>query len=140
MVNNYKVQSTASVAGAVITYLWGGWSALLDVMLALVVVDYVSGVIASGVEGKLSSRIGMLGIAKKVFIFLVIAVGHKIDVAAGNGNVIRDAVIWFFLANELLSVTENMGRMGMPVPPVLTQAISVLKSKGGDQSANKGSQ
>lgn len=140
MVNNIGVKSASAAAGAVLSYLWGGWSALLDVMLALVVVDYVSGVIASGVEGNLSSRIGMLGIAKKVFIFLVITAAHKIDVAVGNGNVIRDAVIWFFLANELLSITENMGRMGMPVPPILTQAISILKSKGGEQSASKDSE
>jgi toxin secretion/phage lysis holin len=105
--------------------------------MILVIVDYISGVIASATEGKLSSKVGMVGIAKKVFIFLLVTVAHKIDVALGNGHVFRDAVIYFYIANELLSITENGGRMGMPMPSIFSKMIEVIQSKGGDQDAGK---
>jgi toxin secretion/phage lysis holin len=132
-----NILNTASaVIGSIVTYAFGGWSALLDVLLCLVIVDYVTGVIASGVEGKLSSRVGLIGIGKKVYIFLLVAVGHKIDIAIGNGNVVQNAVIYFFLANEILSVTENGGRIGVPIPPIIKQAVEVLKGKGGSTNAD----
>lgn len=132
-----NVKLFIAVVGACASYLWGGWSALLDVLMVLIVVDYISGVIASATEGKLSSKVGLIGIAKKVFIFLLVTVAHKIDVALGNAHVFRDGVIWFFMANELLSITENGGRMGLPIPPILTNAIAVIKAKGGGQDASK---
>jgi toxin secretion/phage lysis holin len=135
----FVFNSLSAVIGSIVTYLLGGWSALLDVLLFMVIVDYLSGLVAAYKEGTLSSKIGFIGISKKVYIFLLVAVGHKIDVATGNGNYIMQAVIWFYLANELLSITENGGRMGAPIPPVLQQAISVLKGKGGS-SADKDSE
>jgi toxin secretion/phage lysis holin len=108
--------------------------------MILIVVDYISGVIASATEGKLSSKVGMIGIAKKVFIFLLVTVAHKIDVALGNGHIFRDAVIYFYIANELLSITENGGRMGMPMPSVFSKMIAVIQSKGGEQDASKDSE
>jgi toxin secretion/phage lysis holin len=102
---------------------------MLQVLLVFVVLDYVSGVIASGIEGKLSSAIGMKGIAKKVFIFLIVAAAHLADCAIGNGNVIRDAVICFYCANEMLSIIENAGRAGVPIPDMIKQAVDMLKNK-----------
>lgn len=135
-----NVKLVIALVGACASYLWGGWSALLDVLMILIVVDYISGVIASATEGKLSSKVGMIGIAKKVFIFLLVTVAHKIDVALGNGHVFRDAVIYFYMANELLSITENGGRMGMPMPSIFSKMIAVIQSKGGDKSASKDSE
>lgn len=115
--------------GSCISYLYGGWSQLLQVLLFFVVVDYISGIMASGVEGKLSSSIGMKGIAKKIFIFVIVAVAHQVDIALGNGNIFRDAAIFFYLANETLSIIENTGRAGVPVPDILQQAVKILKDK-----------
>lgn len=126
-----------AIVGSCASYLWGGWSALLDVLFVLIVVDYISGVIASATEGKLSSKVGMIGIAKKVFIFLLVTAAHKIDVVLGNGHMFRDGVIFFYMVNELLSITENGGRMGLPIPPILSKAIEVIKAKGGGQDASK---
>lgn len=123
--------SVSAVVGSTVTYAVGGWTALLDVLVWMVVTDYLSGLAAAYKEGSLSSKIGFIGISKKVYIFALVAIGHKIDVALGNGDYIMQAVIWFYLANELLSITENGGRMGAPVPPVIKQAIAVLKGKGG---------
>lgn len=115
--------------GACISYLYGGWSSLLGILLAFVAIDYITGVIASGVEGKLSSSVGMKGIAKKVFIFVIVAVAHLADKALGNSNILMDAAIFFYMANELLSIIENAGRVGLPVPDIITKAVDILKSK-----------
>jgi len=115
--------------GSCITYLFGGWSQLLGILLAFVVIDYIAGVSASAIEGKLSSNIGRKGIAKKVFIFVIVAVAHLVDVALGNGNFFRDATIFFYLANETISILENAGRVGLPIPEVLKRAIDILQKK-----------
>ena len=124
-------KSIVAGAGAVIGYLWGGWSALLGILLAFVFIDYITGFIAAGAEGKLSSEVGFKGIAKKILIFVLVAVAHLLDEALGGDNdIFRDAVIFFYLANELLSIIENAGRAGLPIPGVLKNAVEILKGKG----------
>lgn len=124
--NIYKIGAT--MIGAIVGYLWGGWSTLLGVLLAFVIIDYVTGLLAAGSEGKLSSAIGFKGIARKVVIFLLVAVAHLIDVAlGGNNDIFRDATIFFYIANELISIIENAGRAGLPVPEKLTNAVEVLR-------------
>lgn len=111
------------------TYLFGGWTSLHGILLAFVVVDYMSGMVASSLEGELNSKIGFKGIAKKVTIFVIVAVAHLVDEALGTEAVMM-AVIYFYLANELLSITENAGRIGIPIPKILTNAVKVLNGKG----------
>ena len=116
--------------GAFVSFMFGGWSTLLSILLAFVVIDYVSGFFAAGIEGKLNSSTGMKGIAKKVAVFFVVAVAHMMDVALGyDGHILRDATIFFFLANEALSILENAGRIGVPVPGALKKAIDILNEK-----------
>ena len=119
----------AAVVGAVVGYLFGGWSELLGILLAFVVMDYVTGVLAASKEGTLRSAVGFKRIPKKIMIFLLVAVGHLIDRAVGTNGLFRDATIFFYLANELLSIVENAGRMGLPVPEQIQQAVEVLKGK-----------
>jgi toxin secretion/phage lysis holin len=124
------------ILGATVSYFFGGWSALLDALLLFVIIDYVSGVIAAGKDGQLSSRVGLIGIAKKVFIFFLVAIAHKIDVTlGGQTHFFRDSTIFFYLSNELLSIIENGGRIGLPIPEPITRAVKVLKGRGG-QSGN----
>lgn len=124
------IKTIIAVSGAAASFLWGEWTALLNILLAFVVIDYVTGFIAAALEGKLNSEVGWRGIAKKVAIFFVVAVAHMVDVALGGGsNLFRDAAIFFYLANELLSFTENAGRIGIPVPEKLLSAIEVLREK-----------
>lgn len=115
--------------GAVIGYLYGGWSTLLGILLALVIIDYISGMMASFVEGKLKSAIGFKRIPKKIMIFALVAVAHLVDRAIGTNDLFRDATIFFYLANELLSIIENAGRIGLPVPEQIKQAVEVLRGK-----------
>lgn len=134
------VKGSVAVVGSVVSYLFGGWSAMLQVLLVLVVADYVTGFAASAMEGRLSSAVGAKGIVKKVGIFALVAIGHMIDTAIGDGHMVRDAAIWFYVANETLSIIENMGRIGVPIPPVIQQAVAVLqgKAKVGTTGVNKG--
>lgn len=125
------VKASVAAVGAAVSYLYGEWSPMLTVLLALVVADYVSGFVASALEGRLSSAVGFRGIARKIAIFALVAIGHLIDGAIGEAHLIRDAAIWFYAANELLSIIENMGRLGVPIPPVIQQAVAVLQGKAG---------
>lgn len=117
------------VSGAIVGYL-GGLDQLLTALLVLAIVDYASGVIAAGVNGQLKSKVGFKGIAKKVMLFLLVAAAHVVDLIIGSNAMFRDAVIFFFIANELLSLIENAGKIGLPVPQVLKNAVEVLKGKG----------
>lgn len=126
MENLFK--SSIAVAGATATFIFGGWSALLGLLLAFIVIDYLSGMLAAGKEGALSSRIGMRGIAKKVMILALVAFSHLIDEAIGTGTTIKDGATYFYLANEGLSIIENAGRLNVPIPGILTKAVAVLKS------------
>lgn len=123
-------KSGATIIGAVVGYLFGGWDVLLQILLVFVAIDYISGLLAAGVEGKLSSKVGFKGIAKKVMIFALVAVAHMIDKALGESHIFRDSVIFFYLGNELLSILENAGRTGLPVPDQIKSAVQVLKGKG----------
>jgi toxin secretion/phage lysis holin len=121
-----------AVVGAVTSFLFGGWSHLLSVLLVFVVLDYLSGVAAAAREGRLRSDVGLWGIARKVAIFAVVAVAHLVDTTLGDAHLFRDAAIFFYLANEALSVTENLGRVGVPIPPAVQRAVEVLRGKSGD--------
>ena len=135
MFSSTQFKSIIAAGGAAVSYFYGGWSALLQVLLAFVIIDYVTGVLASAIEGRLSSVIGAKGIAKKVFIFVIVAVAHLVDTSLGEAHVFRDATIFFYLANELLSILENAGRVGLPIPPVIAQAVQALQGKGDGPSA-----
>jgi len=123
------IKSIIAFGGAVASFLFGGWSHLLSILLVFVVLDYLSGVAAAAREGKLRSDIGMWGIARKVAIFAIVAAAHLVDTALGDAHLFRDAAVFFYLANELLSITENLGRLGAPIPPAIQRAVEVLRGK-----------
>jgi len=126
------VKYVAAIGGSLVTYLFGGWPALIQILVAFVAIDYITGVLAAAYHGKLDSNIGLKGIAKKVFIFVIVACGHLVDGAMGTNNIVRDAAIYFYIANELVSILENAGAIGLPVPDVLKNSIDRLKSEGED--------
>lgn len=123
-------KTIVAVGGSMVSFLFGGWSSLLSILLVFVAIDYASGFLAAAKEGKLNSEVGLWGIAKKVFVFVIVAAAHMVDLALGDGNLFRDAAIFFYLANELLSIIENAGKLGVPIPTKLKSAVEVLKGKG----------
>jgi toxin secretion/phage lysis holin len=125
------ISSATAITGGMIAFMMGEWSQLLTLFLFIVVLDYVSGLGASIVEGKgLSSAVGYKGLIKKFAVILIIALAHQIDKALGM-EMIMSGAIYFFLANELISVIENYGRMGLPLPPQIKKVIQILKEKSG---------
>ena len=120
--------------GALLGWYLGGLDGFLYALIAFVVVDYITGVLRAIVEKKLSSRIGAHGIAKKVAIFLVVGIGHLIDtyLIGGMGAPLRTAVIFFYIANEGVSLLENATAIGLPVPDKLKDVLAQLHGKEGD--------
>jgi len=120
--------------GSSLSYFYGGWNASLEFLSLLVLADFVSGLIASIVEagldvqGGLSSRKGFKGLSKKGLMFLIIIIAHRADIVLEKDFLMFGA-IWFYISNELISITENYGRIGFPLPPQVKQIIAILKSK-----------
>ncbi len=127
---NLTQTAFAAIGGTLGWYL-GGLDGFLYALIAFVVVDYITGVLRAIVEKKLSSRIGAHGIAKKVAIFLVVGVGHLIDtyLISGAGSPLRTAVIFFYIANEGVSLLENSAAIGLPVPEKLKEVLAQLHGK-----------
>ncbi|WP_078379305.1 phage holin family protein [Sutcliffiella halmapala] len=119
---------TVSFLGSVASFLYGGFSMLLLFLIAFVVVDYVTGILAAFVEKKLSSRVGFKGIAQKIFIFALVSIAHVLDIILGT-TVIKDVTILFYLVNEFISIMENANRMGVPIPEILKKLIDTVKKK-----------
>lgn len=129
----FYIKVVAATLVSSITWFYGGWTQSLNVLLLLVIADYLTGIAASVTEGKLSSKVGYLGCIKKIGIFLVIMLAHQLDTVIFQGtNQLRDIAIFFYMANELVSLTENAGRLGVPLPDGMTKVIDILKSKGGN--------
>lgn len=122
------IKVVATAFGAVVGYAFGGWSMLIHLLLILVIVDWLSGWTAAWMRGELKSRKGFHGATRKVAIFAIVTIAHFIDTAL-NLSVFQDAVVFFYLANELLSVIENMGKMGLPMPEILRNAVQIFESK-----------
>lgn len=124
------------VVGSFIASLFGGWDTALVTLMIFMAVDYVTGLVVAGVfhkspktdGGTLESRAGWKGLCRKGMTLLVVLVACRLDLIMGS-NFIRDATIIAFIANETISIIENAGLMGAPIPDVLVKAIEVLKQK-----------
>ncbi|MBG9753329.1 holin [Bacillus thuringiensis] len=123
------IKSFIFTFGGFCGYFLGGWDTTLRVLLIMAAIDYITGVIAAGYNGELKSKVGFKGIAKKVVLFLLVGAATQADLAIGTNSAIREATIFFFIGNELLSLLENAGKMGIPLPQVLTNAVEVLGGK-----------
>ena len=126
---------TAAVGGF-ICQLFGGWDSAMATLVIFMAIDYVMGVTVAGVfhsspkssGGTLESRAGWKGLCRKGVTLLVILIAYRLDLALGTGF-IRDAVIIGYIANETVSIIENAGLMGVPIPSAIKRAIEVLRSK-----------
>ena len=125
--------------GGFIASLFGGWDTALATLLIFMAVDYVTGLIVAGVfhksqktaSGALESRAGWKGLCRKGTSLLVVLVAYRLDLVIGS-NFVKDATIIAFIAHETISIIENAGLMGAPIPAVIVKAIDVLKQKADD--------
>ncbi|WP_328803988.1 phage holin family protein [Paenibacillus glycinis] len=124
------VCSTSAVFGIMLTFSFGIWPESLTLLLVAMGVDYVTGTTAAIREKRgLNSSVGSWGLARKGMMLLVIMLAHRIDILMELNNIAMGGAVYFYLANELISITENLGRIGVPMPDRLRQLIEVLKNK-----------
>ncbi|MDR1116735.1 MAG: phage holin family protein [Oscillospiraceae bacterium] len=131
------IQLALSVLGGWIAKGMGGWDSALGCLLLFISLDYVTGTLVAAVfrgskktdTGALSSAAGFKGICKKLAVLFLVAVAHAMDTLTGSG-IIRNACVLFFIGNEGISILENIGLMGVPLPGKLKEALDILKSGG----------
>lgn len=122
-----SIQAVFAAIGGFIGWFLGGLDGLLYALIAAVVTDYLTGLAAAKVEQKVSSKIGFVGILRKVLIFLLVGLGNILDIhLLGNGSAIRTAIIFFYVSNEGISILENCTRAGLPVPDKLKAVLEQL--------------
>lgn len=130
------VNGIFAVIGTVIAKALGGWDLALQVLVAMVVLDYITGVVIAILEKKLSSEVGFRGLFKKILIFALVYVAALADQAT-NADILRIITIMFYIANEGISILENAGKLGVPYPAQLKNILIQLKTKSngsGEQS------
>jgi toxin secretion/phage lysis holin len=145
MRNSTILSGLIGLIGGAFTTLFGGWSTGMTTLVLFMCIDYLSGLIVAGVfkksnkteSGALESKAGWKGLARKCMTLLFVLIAYRLDLLL-NTAYIRDAVVIGFCANELISIVENAGLMGLPLPAVITKALEVLKNKADfEESANE---
>ncbi len=144
LLTSNKVCAFAGIIGSAIAGAFGGWTASITTLLIMMSADYISGLIVAGVfhkstkteTGCLESKAGWKGICRKGMVLFFVLIGHRLDLAIG-ASYVRDAICIAYIANEFISLAENAGLMGVYVPPVIMNAIDVLKKRGDSKNENK---
>lgn len=131
------------MVGGLIAEAFGGWDNPLQTLVIFMAIDYISGLLVAALfkrsdkseDGGLESRAGWKGLCRKGMTLFIVLIAYRLDILIG-GSYIRNATIIAFVANEALSIVENAGLMGLPLPKVITDAISMLKKKGEEHEGN----
>lgn len=124
------IQFIFTAVGGWLGYFLGGCDGLLYALLAFVVIDYITGVMCAVADKKLSSEVGCKGICRKVLIFLMVGIANILDVQViGTGSVLRTAVIFFYISNEGVSLLENAGHLGLPIPKKIKTVLEQLHDR-----------
>lgn len=123
--------------GTFLTFIFGDWDVALQCLVIAVALDYISGVIKAFVNKELSSKIGLKGLLKKVGVFVIVALAVLIDKITGESGAVRTLVIYYFVANEGLSIVENLGEAGLPIPDVIKKALKSLKNEAKGKKNDK---
>ena len=129
------------IVGSTVAAAFGGWDAAMITLVSMMVIDYLTGVLVAGVfhnspkteNGTLESKAGWKGLCRKGMTLLIVLVASRLDIILGTGF-IRDAVVIGYIANEIISIIENAGLMGVPIPEAIKKAIEVLQQKGSEDN------
>ena len=133
------IQLIFSAVGGWLGYFLGGCDGLLYALIAFVVIDYITGVMCAIIDKTLSSNVGFKGIFRKVLIFVMVGIGHVIDTQLiGSGDALRTAVIFFYISNEGVSLLENAGHIGLPIPEKLKEVLAQLHNRTEDDKDTEG--
>ena len=137
------VLTATGMIGSAISGFFGGWTSAMTTLIIFMAIDYVTGLVVAGVfkksgkseSGGLESRAGWKGLCRKGMVLLILLVACRLDLAIGT-TYIKDAVCIAFVANETISIVENAGLMGVPIPSIIVKAIDILKKKGDNDDKN----
>ncbi|MGV8905544.1 MAG: phage holin family protein [Acetobacterium sp.] len=123
----YHLPKFFAFIGTLAGFLLGGYDGFLYTLLSFILIDYLTGVMVAIIKGQVSSEIGFKGILKKILILIMVAMGHLLDKNLfGGGDAIRTAVIFFYTANEGISILENLSGIGFPIPTKLKEVLTQL--------------
>ena len=123
------IKGIGSILGTVCVYLFGGLDIALQTLLVFIAIDYLTGLMKAYKNKKMNSKVGLLGILKKIGFLCLVTVGCMLDRVAGDTGFIRTSIIYYLVANEGLSIIENLGEMNILVPEFLKEKLEQLKNK-----------
>ena len=128
------LRSFSAAACGLAGFLWGELDGLLIALIAFICLDYITGIIVGAAQHKLNSQISFTGLCRKALILVIVAVAHIIDtqILGGTSSVFRSATCGLYLANEGMSILENAGKLGLPMPKKLREVLEQLRDKDGD--------
>ncbi|OXS24845.1 MAG: holin [Acetobacterium sp. MES1] len=125
-----SLPTVCGVIGSVLGFLLGGFDGYLYTLMGFILIDYLTGLALAAARRQVSSQIGFNGIMKKMLIFVIVAMGHLLDQnLMGGGATLRTAMIFFYLANEGISITENLAALGFPIPASLKKVLAQLSEE-----------
>ena len=128
------IDSIAGAVGAVLGFMYGEVTGLFWALIAFMATDYITGVVVAAINKQLSSEVGFRGLAKKLMILVFVSLGHIADMyVLGGTPVAKSAVMLFYIANEGLSIIENAGNLGLPVPKKLKDIMVQLKKESEEE-------
>lgn len=132
------IQLIFTAVGGWLGYFLGGCDGLLVALVVFAVVDYITGVMCAVADKELSSEVGFKGICRKVLIFILVGIANILDVQViGTGSILRTAVIFFYLSNEGVSLLENAGHLGLPIPEKLKLVLEQLHDRAETEKSDK---
>lgn len=124
------ISSLAAIGAGIASTLLGGWDKSLEILLIFIILDYITGVAAAIKTKTLKSSVGFEGLMKKGSIFLIVILAAQLDRITGNmAGVFRTSTAFFFIANDGLSIVENVGEMGVKLPKIITNALTKLRDE-----------
>lgn len=124
-------KSFCAILGVVIGWFFGEVNSLVYVLLAFMIIDYITGVICAVKDKQVSSKIGFLGVTRKLLIIVLVGIGNVIDYyVIGSGSTLKTMLILFYLSNEGISILENMTKLGLPIPEKLKTILLQINEDG----------
>ena len=125
----FDITALFALLGTIVVWMFGGIDIAMQCLLWAIVIDYISGLIKAYCTRTLDSKIGFKGLLKKVGILCIVCVAVIVDRITGESGAIRTVVIYYFVANEGLSVIENLAIAGLPIPDTIKRALKALKKE-----------
>lgn len=127
---NMIFKTLLAFGGTTVAFLFGGWTVALTILCVFMAIDIITGIMKGAVKGSLRSAIGYKGMLKKAGMMLVVILAHMLDLMVGGLPVFRTMAVYFYIGNEGLSILENLGQIGVPIPNAIAKYIKQLSKKG----------